>query len=289
MADYKTIHGTSIQNFSADPDNPIEGQIWYDETAATIQYQIPNKNTAGTWRTANALNTTRGGVQGGGTQTSAIVAGGGDGPPWGAGAGTKQNAESYDGTTWTEVADLGAARYAGMGTASSNTAAVVFGGFLSPPFANQYLADCETWNGSSWTEVADLNTTRRRLAAAGTQTAALGFGGYPPAQAVCESYDGSSWTEVSDLNTARSGLSAGGLQPAAVAFAGYTPGGVSALTELWDGSSWTETTDLNTAVYVSASFGTQAAALNTGGEAASVASATEEWTYGATATNWDVT
>jgi hypothetical protein len=64
---------------------------------------------------------------------------------------------------------------------------------------------------------------------------------------------------------------------------------VSALTELWDGSSWTETTDLNTAVYVSASFGTQAAALNTGGEAASVASATEEWTYGATATNWDVT
>ena len=39
MTDYKSIRGTKIQNFSADPDNPIEGQIWYDETARAVQYQ----------------------------------------------------------------------------------------------------------------------------------------------------------------------------------------------------------------------------------------------------------
>ena len=256
MADYKTIHGTSIQNFSSDPSNPIEGQIWYDETARTVQYQIPNKNTAGTWRTANPLNTARGGVQGGGsTQTSAIVAGGGTGAPWGAGAGTKQNAESYNGTTWTEVADLGAARYDGGGTASSNTAAIVFGGFLSPPFANQYLADAETWNGSAWTEESNLNMDGRSPAGAGnSSTAALAigrYGGSPDvAQKVVEQWNGSSWTEVADLNlinytSAGLGTSTAALNVGGIAGVGptYTVG--TANTESWNGTSWTEVNNLN--------------------------------------------
>ena len=43
MADYKTIHGTLVRTYTTDPDNPIEGQVWYDSTANTLQYQIPNK------------------------------------------------------------------------------------------------------------------------------------------------------------------------------------------------------------------------------------------------------
>ena len=55
MADYKTIHGTTVKNYTADPDNPIEGQVWYDETAATLQYQIPNVTSSGSFRTGNAM------------------------------------------------------------------------------------------------------------------------------------------------------------------------------------------------------------------------------------------
>jgi hypothetical protein len=35
-----------------------------------------------------------------------------------------------------------------------------------------------SWNGTSWTEVNDLNTARYILGGAGTQTAALAFGGF---------------------------------------------------------------------------------------------------------------
>src|SRR6056300_1707518 len=53
----------------------------------------------------------------------------------------------------------------------------------------------------AWATGGNLNTARSRSAGAGTQTAALGFGGYEaPATAKTESYNGSTWTEVNDLN-----------------------------------------------------------------------------------------
>ena len=58
MSDYKTIHGTTIKSYTTDPENPIEGQVWYDSTAKTLQYQIPNLST-GAWRTGNNLGTAR--------------------------------------------------------------------------------------------------------------------------------------------------------------------------------------------------------------------------------------
>jgi hypothetical protein len=48
----------------------------------------------------------------------------------------------------------------------------------------------------SWATGNNLNTARSRLAGAGTQTAALAFGGTPPATVTgaTEEYDGSTWT-----------------------------------------------------------------------------------------------
>ena len=43
-------------------------------------------------------------------------------------------------------------------------------------------------------------------AIAGTQTAALGFGGHEPLRAHTEEYNGSTWAEQNDLNTARAQL-----------------------------------------------------------------------------------
>ena len=59
-----------------------------------------------------------------------------------------------------------------------------------------------------WTELADINDAREKLAAAGTTSAALAYGGDTPSvTANTESWNGSSWTEVSNLNTARKDLS----------------------------------------------------------------------------------
>jgi hypothetical protein len=57
---------------------------------------------------------------------------------------------------------------------------------------------------------------------AGTQTAALGFGGYShPITGATEEYDGSTWTSSpTGLNTAREQLAGCGTQTAALAFGG---------------------------------------------------------------------
>ena len=144
MANYKTIHGTTVKNYTNDPDNPIEGQIWYDETAATLQYQHPNVTSAGSWRTGNAMNTARRQAAGAGIQTSALVFGG-------LTTAKQDITESYDGTSWTEVADLNTERNLLAGCGASNTAALAFGGLSPADPATVGIA--ESWNGSGWTYV----------------------------------------------------------------------------------------------------------------------------------------
>jgi hypothetical protein len=70
---------------------------------------------------------------------------------------------------------------------------------------------------------SNLNTARYVLAGAGTQTAALAFGGQPPVTAATEEYNGASWTSSNPLNTARLVLAGAGTQTAALAFGGATP------------------------------------------------------------------
>jgi hypothetical protein len=66
-----------------------------------------------------------------------------------------------------------------------------------------------------------MNTARYGLAGAGTQTAALAFGGYTQTNtAATEEYDGTSWTNNPSLNTARAALAGCGTQTAALGFGG---------------------------------------------------------------------
>jgi hypothetical protein len=65
----------------------------------------------------------------------------------------------------------------------------------------------EEYNGTSWTSGGSLVTARDQLAGAGTQTAALAFGGYDGTvnTGATEEYNGSTWTSnPTGLNTARS-------------------------------------------------------------------------------------
>jgi hypothetical protein len=59
MATYKGIQGFTIQNLSADPSNPIEGQVWYNSTSNV--WKVEELTTAGSWATGNNMNTARAG------------------------------------------------------------------------------------------------------------------------------------------------------------------------------------------------------------------------------------
>jgi hypothetical protein len=93
----------------------------------------------------------------------------------------------------------------------------------------------------TWASGGNLGTSRYAIAGAGTQTAALGFGGYtdPGFSAATEEYDGTSWTAGGNLNTGRTGPGGAGTQTSALAFGGQASPGATGATELYNGTSWT--------------------------------------------------
>jgi hypothetical protein len=102
MATYKGIQGFTIQNLSADPSNPIEGQVWYNSTSNV--WKVEEATTAGSWASGNSMGTARSNLGGAGTQTAALGFGGyGPAPAVG-------DTEEYDGSTWTAGGSLNTAR-----------------------------------------------------------------------------------------------------------------------------------------------------------------------------------
>jgi hypothetical protein len=106
VSTYKKEFGTGVQNAAGTLSGVIEGQLWYDSTAASFKYQYPAVTTSGSWATGGSLNTARPQITAFGTQTAGLFFGGSL-PP----ANTVQAVtESYNGTSWTEVNDLNTAR-----------------------------------------------------------------------------------------------------------------------------------------------------------------------------------
>ena len=161
MATYKELHGSQLQNFSSDPSNPINGQMWYNTTSSAFK----GYKDVQSWATANNLNTARGYIGGAGALQDAGLAFGGE-----PGSGTTAATESYNGTNWTSVNNLTTPRrnVGGLGT---NTAALCVGGYVGSP---TFTGVTETWNGTNWTEVNDLGTVRRNMGCCGSNTAGLG-------------------------------------------------------------------------------------------------------------------
>ena len=256
MSTYQGIRGLKVRDYTTNPDDPLEGQLWYNKTDQVGKYQIPNQTSS--WRTGNSMNTARSQLAGAGTQTSSLVFGGEPGPP-----AKTADTESYDGTSWTEVNNLNTARRLLAGTGAIGTQALAVSGWLDPGQASQV----ESWNGSSWTETTDVNTARYSGGLAGTYTSSLFFGGTDPNySAATESWNGSAWTELNDLNTARQNLvGTGADNTACLGSGGNASPGAQAVVESWNGSSWTETTDLNTGRDALAGSGTQPATIVFGG------------------------
>ena len=122
---------------------------------------------------------------------------------------------------------------------------------------------------AAWSSAATLPGNRTYLGGAGTQTAALAFGGAlnPPgtAQSGTFEYDGSGWSSGGDLPAA-SDLSGGmGTLTAALKTFGRSGGPVTAEAFEYDGSTWTAGGDGGTARWGVGSAGTQTAGLAFGG------------------------
>ena len=116
MATYKETVGTSVVNYAGNYPGAVDGELWYDSTNKDFKYQYLNVTAAGSWRTGGNLNTARFGAAGLGIQTAALMAGGAEPTIVG-------KTEQYNGTSYTEVADITARRLAG--TAGTTTAGVL--------------------------------------------------------------------------------------------------------------------------------------------------------------------
>ena len=169
MATYKGIQGYTVQKLSSDPTaSEAAGQLWYN--SSTGKFKIGTEGAAA-W--ASGTNTSRSGTtdaQLSGTQTAALYAGGYAPAP----TLNRAETEKYDGTTWTEVADLNTARYGAKGS-GLQAAALCFAGTTG---GSDRKTLNESWNGTSWTEIGDLNTARTDPGGFGaTSTAAVCAGG----------------------------------------------------------------------------------------------------------------
>ena len=255
MATYKGIRGHTIRTIVGDASPLIAGDIWYNSSSKKIK----GAKLVAAWATGGTMNTARKEAGAAGTQT-AYLAFGGQSPP------ATVDSEAYDGSSWTEGANLNVGRAGAGNCGATQTAALFFAGYTPSPAAK--VATAEKWNGTSWTEVGDLNTARDSLAGAGTTTAGLAIGGATPGGTVvtvCEEYDGSSWAESGDLNTSASYRVGIGTQTAAFGCGGYISPAVQDIVEEYNGTSWTETTDFNTARRSGAAAGTTSNGLLIGG------------------------
>tara|TARA_R100000234_G_scaffold114171_1_gene89149 strand:- start:39 stop:1043 length:1005 start_codon:yes stop_codon:yes gene_type:complete len=208
------------------------GQVWFNTGSATLKGYAAQGT--GAWASGGALPAANRSMGTFGTQSSAI-AGGGNTP-----GDSATQAYSYDGTSWTEIAELNATKNEGVGFGNSATS-----GYLNRSGTN------ENWNGSSWTETGDTNTSRFLASASGTSTAGLLACGETGSGNNVETWDGSSWTETTETNQGRFAGAMSGTQTSSIIAGGnsFPPPTTSGIdnSETWDGSSWTEGSDLNNA------------------------------------------
>ena len=166
--------------------------------------------------------------------------------------------------SWASGGNMNTARER-LGGNGTQTAGLVYGGNVgTPPSPGLILSNTsEEYNGSAWTEGNNLGTARLAIKGAGTQTAAVGFGGgYPISDMnLTEEYNGTSWSEQNDMSADRAGHTGFGTQTAAVATADWP----AATTEEYGGTSWTSGGDLGTARYGMGAGGTLTAGVVFGG------------------------
>jgi hypothetical protein len=252
--------GFDVQNFSADQTSV--GQIYYNSASGTFKGVVTGGAPIGSWSSGGNLNTGRKDAAGFGEGYTASIAAGG----YSGGGATGAQVESYNGTSWTETTEMSTQRGWTNSGAGTTTAGLIFGGQPLPPASGQLTAT-EEWGGSSWTNGGNLNQGRSMVGGAGTQTAALCYGGLTPSVTVnTEEYNGTAWTEVNNLPVANAGItsSRGSAQTNAFAAGGYSPAPTTGVI-FYDGTNWTAGPSLNTGRSNAMGAGTSSLGIVAGG------------------------
>ena len=270
MAGYNTIRGLRVKYLSADPANPENGQVWYNSTTGNLR--VDGIVLAASWASAPNVNTARAALSGGsgaGTQTAALIFGGGTPPT------ITNKTEEFNGSSWSEVTNFPLTSEWNMGV-GTQTAAITFGGYAS---GSDHTSSFD-YDGTNWTANPNLNIAGRVRTGFGTQTAAIAAAGSPRSGIGnrSESWNGSAWTNGPNTGTTAEGRGsmAGSPQTAGLIFGGSDPSpGKNA--ESWDGSSWSEVNNLANARRYTAGFGTASGGLAVGGNNTSQLSACESW------------
>jgi hypothetical protein len=125
----------------------------------------------------------------------------------------------------------------------------------------------------AWSTGGPLSQGRHSLAGAGTQNAALAFGGSPYSSCT-EEYNGTSWSAGGTFSLGRDKLAGAGTQNAALAFGGYLYG---TCTLEYDGSTWTAGGTFPQTRQFLGGAGTQNAGLAFGGYYTAPLTNTEEY------------
>ncbi len=163
------------------------------------------------WTETTEFNTGRARLGGAGINTATLIYGGDKNPSTLAGEteflGNSEsqvaNTETWDGTNWTEIAEINEGRYFEQ-AAGTQTSALAFGG---EPSRNQ----TESYDGTTFSEVNNLNNAREGASSAGTATSALFAGGYsttytPPTVYANTEFLGNSESQVANTETQNLGM-----------------------------------------------------------------------------------
>jgi len=256
MATFKEIRGQTIKKYTTNPTNPLEGQMWYNNTTGTLKGSIISEAWSSSAPIINSEGITY--AAGAGTQTAGLFFGGNDNPS----GNRRDETWEYNGSGWAVGGSLTAPWYLGGGMGTQTAALQAFGSVGSP------VTEAFEYDGSTWTAAGDGNTGRYAVGSAGSQTAGLCFGGVstPPTtwHALTESYNGTGWSVENTLTTARnqSGF-LGDASTSALCIGGETPPSWATIAnvEEWGGTSWTAGTAFPAATQLGVGTGSVTAGL----------------------------
>ena len=263
-----------VPTIAGDKSPATAGDIWYNSSTTELRCYIP----VAAWSAGGNLGESNRQNWGSGTQTAALVAGGGEGAiasdvtqeyngsSWAstnpivkpAGgfhtmAGTQTStllnggnwivatSETYDGSCWTAGTDAPTALYSAGGFGASATSNGVVGGY-----SGALEDDTYTWDGSSWSAAGLIPQGRYHYQTCGVVTAALAISGaltWPTHVAEVDIFDGTSWSDTGNdypLSISQ-GAAVGSTTDCFVAL-GYnwsaSPAAHTDKTYTYDGSSW---------------------------------------------------
>ena len=170
----------------------------------STRYKVAEEYDGSSWTNGGTSTNAHDGTMQIGTQTAAASCGGYDGAPM-------NETEEYNGTSFSTANAMTYSGYSG-GASGPQTAAVVFGGGYPAVFSSS------EYDGTNWTAGGTLAPKQGGYGTCGntgngSQTAAIGAGGYAPGPSFLSNsftYDGTVFSTGPNISTGRNELASGG-------------------------------------------------------------------------------